>query len=341
MDIVVLGILIPTLYSSEIFNTDPLILVVVCGMGFFFFLMPHFLLKVLQKPKWTEIDSINRSIRLMETNKQVKTIPWDSLQFLTYSEYTYTVKTKNGSKTITVYTVLGQWNGETIPLAESTIFPELRLIGERIAKFLKVSIKNESGVLIPYTELDLPIHKRKIPKEVWESEITFSPSSQISIEKIGQDNLLKSNYNPKLYTLVAASVSFAFTLMIHFFIGSAFDLSVTSWETFPPNTYQVTFFILSFGFGFLPLAYVWWNKKRKKEIKISNDVMYWNGKLYPFANWEEILLKQNTLYLVNDHSTETYSLHFFCEPSDSIQVLNWIQKEIGKLSGGNEEFGRF
>lgn len=153
----------------------------------------------------------------METNKQVKTIPWDSLQFLTYSEYTYTVKTKNGSKTITVYTVLGQWNGETIPLAESTIFPELRLIGERIAKFLKVSIKNESGVLIPYTELDLPIHKRKIPKEVWESEITFSPSSQISIEKIGQDNLLKSNYNPKLYTLVAASVSFAFTLMILFF----------------------------------------------------------------------------------------------------------------------------
>ncbi|WP_232420762.1 hypothetical protein [Leptospira vanthielii] len=341
MDIVVLGILVPTFYGSGIFNEDPVTLVVVGGMVFSFFLMPHILLKLLQKPKWTEIDSITRSIRLIEANKQVRTISWDSLQFLTYSEYTYTVKTKNGSKTITVFTVLGAADGDTIALAESTNFPELRLIGEKIAKFLKFSIKDESGVLIPYTELDLPIHKRKIPKEVWDSEITFSPSSQLSIEKVGQDNLLKSNYNPKLYTVVAVSVSFAFTLMIHFSIGSAFDLSVTAWETFPPNTYQMTFFILSFGFGFLPLAYVWWNKTKKKEIQISEDVMYWNGKAYPFANWEEILLKQNTLYLVNDHSTETYPLHFFCETSDSIQVRNWIQKEIGKKSGTSEEFGRF
>lgn len=341
LDVVVLGILIPTFYSADLFDGDPVTVVVLAAMFLFFVPMPHIFLRMMQKPKWTELDLQTRSIRLVENNKTIKSVSWDSLQYLSYSEYRYTVKTKNGSKTITVFTVIGHFDGETISLAESTNFPELRLIGERIAKFVKVSIQNDSGVLTPYTELDLPIHKRKIPKEIWESEITFSPSSELSIEKIGQDILLKSNYNPKFYTFVAVSVSFAFTLMIHFFIGTAFDLSVISWETFPPNPYQLLFLAVSLGLGFSPLAYVLWNKNKKKEIQISQDAMYWNGSAYPFADWEEILLKQNTLYLVNDHSTKTYSLHFFCESSDSSQIRNWIQKEIGKQSGGSEDLGRF
>lgn len=341
IDLLVLSILLPTFYSSDIFDGDPVTLIVIAGMAFIFFLMPHIFLKVMQKPKWTEVDPITKSIRFMENSKLLQSIPWTSLQFLTYSEYSYTVKTKNGSKTITVFTVIAHQEKEKFSIAESTNYPELRLIGERIAKLIKLSIREESGILIPYTDLDLPIHKRKIPKEIWDSEITFSPSSQLSVEKIGKESLLKSNYKPKLYLLIAVSVSFAFTLMIHFFIGSAFELSIVFWETFPPATFQLIFLVISIGLGFIPLAYVWWNQIKKKEIRISNDTLNWNGKAYPFVEWEEILLKQNSLYLVNDHSTKTFPLHFFCETSDFVPVRNWIQKEIGIQTGGSDELGRF
>lgn len=341
MDLVVLGILVPTFYSSELFDEDPAIVSLVAGMAFFFILMPHILLRVLQKPTWTELDSISRSIRLLDANKTVRTISWESLQSLSYSEYSYTVKTKNGSRTITVFTVLGHLDGETIKLAESTNFSELRLIGETIAKFLKLAMRNESGELVPYHDLDLPLHKRMIPNGILESDVSFNPNSQLSIEKREKDSVLISNYKPKIYTIVAFSVSIALTLMIHFFFGSAFEISVTSWETFPPDIYQLVFLIISIVLGFLPLSYVWWNGKRKKEIRISKDAIYLNEKVYPFDDWEEILLKNNSLYIVNDHTSKTYPLHFFCETGDMNQVRIWVQKEIWKQSGGNEELGRF
>lgn len=340
-DLVVLGIFIPTFYEAELLTTDPIMVVIVGGIIFSFCIMPHILLKVLQKPKWSDIDSNARTIRLVENNKTIKTIPFDRIQFLSFSEYSYTVKSKNGSRTVTVYTVLGQLEGESFPIAESTNYPEVRLFGESIAKQLKTSIKQESGELVPYTDLDLPIHKRKVPKEILESEIIFSPNSQLLIENTGGISLLKSNYSPKIYTIISIAVSLALTLIIHFVFGSLVDLSLDSWESIPPNTEQIVFFILSLMIGFSPLIYVSWNQRKRKEIQISKDTLFFNGKAYPFQDYEEILLKNNTLYLVNDQFAKTYSLHFFCELSDMGLVRNWILKEIAKQSGGNEDLGRF
>ncbi|TGL37834.1 hypothetical protein EHQ49_13415 [Leptospira perdikensis] len=339
-DIVTLVIFIPTFYVTGIFGEDLFINIFLIVIFFVFFIIPHIFLYIFQKSKWTEFNSDTKTIHLGERNKIIKSLNFNQIRHTSISEYTYTVKTKNGSRTITVFTVLGHLEAETLQLAESTNFPEIRSFGETITKILKTSIQNESGKLISYSELDLPIHKRILPKEISESEITFQPDSQITITRTNQESLLKSRYQPKIFVFVAITVSFALTLIIHFVIGSVFDLSIESWK-FPPSYFQLVFLIVSLSIGFFPLAYVWWNYKKRKEIRITKDSIYWNDTCYVFQKWEEILLKENKLYIVNDLETKTHSLFFFCLPGDYPIVRNWILIEIGKQSGGNEDLGRF
>ncbi|MCW7471244.1 hypothetical protein [Leptospira kanakyensis] len=341
VNLVTLVVLIPTFFGTGVFEEDPFL------VGFFlvifiaFFISPHIFLYLFQKPKWTEFDPETRIIYLREKKVTLRTIPFDQVQFLSFSEYTYTVKTKNGSRTVTVFTVLGHLDEGTVPFAESTNFPEVRLFGESIAKILKTSLQNESKELIPYTELDLPIHKRKVPKEILDSEITFLSDSTLIEEKTNQESKLFSKYNPKIFVFVSFTVSITLTLIFHFVIGSAFEFSIETWESFPPTMIQMIFLILSFVIGFLPLTYVWWNYKKRKEIRITKDIFYWNQTEYRFQDWEEILLKEHTLYIINDTKTKSHSLFFFCLPSDYLKVRNWIIKEIFLLSGGNADLSRF
>ncbi|TGL19822.1 hypothetical protein EHQ47_15255 [Leptospira bourretii] len=340
-DLVALAILIPILYTSGLLEEDPLVLVFALGMIVVFFISPHLLLYIFQKQKWTEFDSDLRVVHLIENKRIIRTIPFDQIQYIYISEYTYTLKTKNGSRTITVFTVLGHLEGESVQLSESTNYPEIRQFSESIAKLLKTSIQTKTNELIPYTELDLPIHKRKRPKEILESEISFDPNSYISVQRTSTESLLKSNYRPKIFIFVGITVSFALILMIHFAIGSAFELSVEFWQTFPPNKIQIGFLIISLLLGFMPILSVWWNYKKRKEIRITKDTIFWNEIAYPFQNWEEILFKENTLYIVNDRETKTHSLFFFCQPSDCLSVYNWILKEIVFRSGESVDFSRF
>lgn len=340
-DLLAIAVLIPVLYGSGFLAEDPLVFVFAVGMMVIFFVSPHFLLFIFLKPKWSDFDTNLRVIQLGEKNKILRTIPFDSIKFISLSEYTYTVNTKNGSRTITVFTVLGHLDGESVHLAESTNYPEIRLMSESIAKILKTSIQNETNELIPYTELDLPIHKRKRPKEILEPEITFDTHSQVSIQRTNSESLLKSKYQPKIFVFVGTTLSFALTLIIHFVFGSVFELSVDSWQTFPPTIVQLGFLIVSLLLGFFPITYVWWNYKKRKEIRITKDTFFWNDKAYRFQDWEEILLKENILYIVNDSKTEKYSLFFFCQPGDYLAVHHWIIKEIVFWSGDSADFSRF
>lgn len=340
-DLVALAILIPILYTSGLLEEDPLVLVFALGMILVFFISPHLLLYIFQKQKWTEFDSDLRVVHLVENKRIIRTIPFDQIQYIYLSEYTYTLKTKYGSRTITVFTVLGHLEGESVQLSESTNYPEIRQFSESIAKLLKTSIQTKTNELIPYTELDLPIHKRKRSKEILESEISFDPNSYISVQRTSTESLLKSNYRPKIFIFVGITVSFALTLIFHFAIGSAFELSVEFWQTFPPNKIQIGFLIISLLLGFMPILSVWWNYKKRKEIRITKDTIFWNEVAYPFQNWEEILFKENTLYIVNDRETKTHSLFFFCQPSDCLSVYNWILKEIVFRSGESVDFSRF
>lgn len=340
-DLLALAVLIPVLYVSGLLEEDPLVLVFALGMMVIFFVSPHLLLYIFLKPKWSDFDTNKCLVQLGENKQILRTIPFDSIKFISLSEYTYTVNTKNGSRTITVFTVLGHLDGESLPLAESTNYPEIRIISETIAKLLQTSIQNESKEMISYTDLDLPIHKRKRPKEILESEFTFDPYSKISAQKTNSESLLKSKYQPKIFVFVGISVSFALTLIIHFVLGSALELSIDSWQTFPPNNIQLGLLIVSLFFGFFPITYVWWNYKKRKEIRITKDTIFWNDKTYRFQEWEEILLKENVLYIVNDSETKKHSLFFFCTPGDYSTVYHWILKEIVFWSGESADFSRF
>lgn len=340
-DVLAITVLIPVLYFSGLIAEDPLVLVFARGMMVIFFVSPHFLLYIFLKPKWSDFDTNSCVVHLGEKKQILRTIPFDSIKFISLSEYTYTVNTKNGSRTITVFTVLGHLDTESVPLAESTNYPEIRLMSETIAKLIKTSIENESKEMIPYTDLDLPIHKRKRPKEILESEITFDPYSHISVQRTNSESLLKSKYQPKIFVFVGIAVSFALTLIIHFVLGSAFELSVDAWQTFPPTIVQLSFLIVSLLLGFFPITYIWWNYKKRKEIRITKDKFYWNDKEYRFQDWEEILLKENILYIVNDSETKKHSLFFFCRPGDYSAVHHWMLKEIVFWSGDSEDFSRF
>ncbi|XDD44933.1 hypothetical protein AB3N60_09345 [Leptospira sp. WS39.C2] len=306
-----------------------------------FFGLPHLIMALTNKPKETIFDLETKTIHWYDRKKEIKSLPFQSINSISYSEYSYTVNTKNGTRTVRVYTVVGHTSGETIQLIEGTNFSKTRFDGEVICKHLQVPLQTVDGTTLSPAELDLPIHKRNLPKQILDSEINFSPNSKLTIKKSNQEITLKSEYNPRIILFVVLCVSFALSLILHFVFGDVFELSLSYWQEFPPSIYQILFLVFSFGLGFFPYLYVIYQQKRLKEITISKTMIKWYGKEYLYGNWEDILQMENRLCLVNDKKMETFSLFYFCENSDITNVRYWILKNIFEVSGGDLNLARF
>ncbi|TGL13749.1 hypothetical protein EHQ42_14640 [Leptospira levettii] len=336
--IIILGIVFS---MTEFKETDFLSFGIVGIFMLLFFSLPHFLLSFTTKPKETVFDLETKTIHWYERKKEIKSLPFQSINSISYSEYTYTVKTKNGTRTVTVYTVLGNVGLEKIQLIEGTNYSKLRFDGEKICKHLKVPILTSDGLTIQPSELDLPIHKRKIPQSILDQEIQFSKDSELSVIKQHQKVTLKSNYKQRILVFVAFSVSVALTLIIQFVIGDLFSLSMTEWETFPPSPGQMVFLFLNLVFGFFPFLYVLYQQKRVKEISITKTSIEWYGKEYQFQTWEDLIQMDSKLCLVNDTDLVSFSLFYFCETSDITNVRHWILKQIFEFSGNDPDLLRF
>ncbi|MBL0955217.1 MAG: hypothetical protein IBJ01_10665 [Leptospira sp.] len=326
---------------TEFEETDFLSFGIVGIFMILFFALPHFLLAITTKPKETVFDLTTKTIHWFERKKEVKTLPFQSINSISYSEYSYTVKTKNGSRTVTVYTVLGNVGLEKIQLIEGTNYSKLRFDGEKICKHLHIPILTSDGLTIQPSEFDLPIHKRKIPQTILDQEIQFSKDSMLSVVKQNQKVTLKSNYKQGILVFVALCVSIALTLIIQFAIGDLFSLSVSHWEMFPPSIGQLVFLFLNLVLGFFPYLYVFYQQKRAKEISITKTSIEWYGKEYPFSNWEDLIQIDSKLCLVNDTKLVSFSLFYFCETGDITNVRHWILKQIFEISGNDPDLVRF
>lgn len=306
-----------------------------------FFALPHILLAFTTKPKETVLDLESKTIHWFERKKEIKTLPFQSINSISYSEYTYTVKTKNGSRTVTVYTVIANVGLEKIQLIEGTNYSKLRFDGEILCKHLKVPILTSDGLTIQPFELDLPIHKRKISQSILDQEIQFSKDSELSVLKQNQKIILKSNYKQRILVFVAFCFSVALTLIIQFSIGDLFSLSVSHWESFPATAGQMVFLFLNLVLGFFPFLYVLFQQNRVKEISITKTSIEWYGKEYPFQTWEDLIQMDSKLCLVNDTELVSFSLFYFCETSDITNVRHWILKQIFEISGNDPDLLRF
>lgn len=324
-------------YSEENMMT----FVILASFLVVFFALPYVLLAITSKPQETVFDLETKTIHWYFKQKEVRTLPFQNLKRISYSDYSYTVKTKNGTRTVTVYTVLGHTDSENIQLIESTNFSKLRFDGELICKQLAIPLQTTDGILIQPKELDLPIHKRKLPTNILETNIQFSPNSQVSIRKTSDGVTLFSEYKSKVILFVSLFLGFAFTLFIHFAFGDIFEVSVVYWNSFPPSLGQLSFFLFSLLLGLIPVFHVLYQQNKRKEITISKTSLLWNGKEYPFANWEDLIQIGNQLCLVNDEKMESFSLFFFCDLSDVTNVKHWILKRIFEESGGDLDFARF
>ncbi|TGL69054.1 hypothetical protein [Leptospira jelokensis] len=342
-EIITLGILAFSfsMTFSQYNEEDMMTLVIVSSFMVVFFALPHIILAITSNPKETVFNFETKTIHWLHKKKEVKTLPFHSLKRITYSDYSYTVKTKNGSRTVTVYTVMGHSDSENFQLIESTNFSKLRFDGELICKHLALPLQTANGVLIEPKDLDLPIHKRKIPTSVLESNISFSPNSGLSIEKTNEGISLRSQYKSKVILFVSVFLSIAFTLFIHFAFGDLFEVSIAYWETLPPTLAEILFLIGSLSVGFIPFLYSFYQQNRNKEIKVTKTALVWNGETYPYENWEDLIQMENRLCLVNDSKMESFSLFFFCELSDVTNIKHWLQKTIFEQSGGDLDLARF
>lgn len=336
--LVILGFI----YSMTEFQEVDFISFVIVGIFLlFFFGLPHVILALTIRPKETVFDLETKTIRWFDGKKEIRSIPFRNIENISYSDYSYTVKTKNGSRTVTVYTVVGKAGDEKIQLIEATDYSKLRFDGEVICKQLQIPLINTDGSSIPFADLDLPIHKRKLPNSIIEKDIVFSPNSKLSEVKSNEGITLKSNYNPYIIKIVVFCVSFALSLIIHFAIGDVFELSATNWTSFPPTISQLVFLGIGLGIGFFPFMYVLYQESRLKEITITKTTIGWYGKEYVFEDWEDLIQMENRLCLVNDEKLIPFSLFYFCELTDVNNVRHWILKNLFEISGGDLNLSRF
>lgn len=306
-----------------------------------FFALPHVILYFTVRPKETVFDLETKTIHWFDQKKEIRTLPFGNIEYVSYSEYSYTVKTKNGTRTVTVYTLLGHVGGESIPFIEDTNFSKLRFDGEIICKKLLIPLKTNDGTILQPGDLDLPIHKRKIPNHILETEIHFSKDSQLTIQKTNEWITLKSDYNLRIIHLVLFFVSVALSLIIHFAFGDLFGFSIAHWESIPPSLSQTIFFVVSFAVGFFPYLYGLYLQNRSREISISKTYLRFFGIQYKFSDWEDLLQIGNHLCLVNDEHLKRISLFYFCTNEDVANVRSWILKTIFENTGGDVSLSRF
>ncbi|MDF3818751.1 hypothetical protein P3G55_02505 [Leptospira sp. 96542] len=328
MNILVLFIIVPILWDvfMEMGSEGYLL------FGFFIisFLSPFFVLKFLLKTKQFVFEGNSKKFYILENKKIISELLFHEIKSISYSEYNYIIKSKNGHRTITVYTVVTNGTPSPIILAESTKIFEVRQFGEKIAKFLQIPMKINDSITLEHTELDLPIHKRRFSEDQINTQPEFPKHSNIHFGIQNGEYIIESLFFPKIYLFVSIILGFAFCIFFHFFIGEILLLSIVNWENFPPTLGEIIFLILSLFVGFSPSFYVFWKLKQKRIIRIGSNFVQIFSKKISFEDLEEILITNHKILFINDKTCHTLSLYFFCDSNEYEELKNSIYFAIAK-----------
>lgn len=342
--LVSIAIFIPVLYSlftEE--NGEPIVAFILIPVFLSFALFPLLILKLtLGKSKQTVFLPKEKKVHFFEGKKLVAEYDLGGITSLNQSRYTYTVKTKNGSRTVVVFTILSPQLPDHI-LAESTDFYLSRLQGESIAKLLQIPILNEQGEKREFHELDLPFHKRSHPEYDQFAQPNFSAESDLVWKDNGTAYEIISSYNPLLFRIVGICISGALFLFLHLAIGEATNLGVFSWESFPPTIAEIVFFCFVTLLSLLPFGFVYYHGHRHKSIQMTNEGIFERKDFISYSDLEEIILNDYELLLIGDQKQLKISLYLFCKNEDYHAVKQAvIYGVLAKTNGGaNSSFAKF
>jgi hypothetical protein len=303
---------------------DPIFLFVFITMFLSFSLLPFLIVYLTKrKSKRTVIIPQLKNIQFFEGKTLSSQLNFDQIDQLKLSRYTYTVKTKNGSNTITVFTTIAP-NHEKLILSESTNFQKNRMFAESIAKTLRLPLINEEGEKREASELDIPFHKRPHPDFDGFSIPNFPTESTLQWIENGKEFVIHSDYSPIWIRFVASILTFVLFLLINLAIGDVFELSIFYWESLSPNIDKLIFLMLSLALASIPLALALYQKWKRKEIRITSEAVIRDSKSINFDHLEEVILAENRLSLIGDKEVLNISLLFFCDHSNVMAVKNAV-----------------
>jgi uncharacterized integral membrane protein len=310
---------------------------------FAFSLLPIVLIRLtLGKPARTIFSADTKKIQFFTGKDLLYEANFTDVSLLNQSRYTYTVKTKNGSRTVTVYTTTSPSLPDRI-LAESTDFYQSRRNAETIAKLLQIPLTNEQGEKRELHELDLPFHKRPHPEFDSFKIPNFETESELKWQDTGTEFKLTSNYNPILFRILGGVLSAVLFLIFHLSIGDIFEVAFFSWKSFPPTLPETIFFVVATIVSLIPIGFAFYLKIKKKEIRITNEGVGKDGDFISFAHLEEVILEDNHLNLIGDEKIFKLGLMFFCKNENYNEVEDAVIYGIlSKTNGGaNSSFSKF
>ncbi|TGL62715.1 hypothetical protein EHQ58_02290 [Leptospira ognonensis] len=342
--LVSIAIFIPfvySLYTEE--NGEPIVTFILIPVFLAFALLPLLLVKLtLGKSKQTIFLPKENKVQFFEGKKLITEYDFGGIASLNQSRYSYTVKTKNGSRTVVVFTIISPQLPEHI-IAESTDFYLARIQGESIAKLLEIPILSEQGEKREFHELDLPFHKRSHPEYDQFTQPNFTSESDLVWKDSGTAYEIISSYNPLLFRIVGICLSVALFLFLHLALGEATNLGIFCWETFPPTIAEIIFFGVVTILSLIPFGFVYYHGHRHKSILMTNEGIFERKEFISYSDLEEIILNDHELLLIGDKKQLKISLYLFCKNEDFHAVKQAvIYGVLAKTNGGaNSSFAKF
>lgn len=317
-------------------------LILFFGFLFMMGVIPSLILHLNKSKSETAFHLSEKHINIWKDSKLLATISFFEVPSLSYSEYSYTVSTKNGTRSVRVHTILSNTEPNSFILAEAKTLFEIRQKGEAIAKILNCPLISKTGETLETNDLDQPILKRKsIPWETYEKP-TFKGEKNITIDLNSNEMKVQFFYYPKFFIYIAAFLSFAFILLIHFAFGDEIGLSLLTWENYYPNVSESIFLGFNLAIGGSPILYILYKLNQKKIWILKDTFVQIGNKKYLLDEIEEIFFDQNAIHILNDKRSVKLSLFFYVEPADYKNCFLLLMYGIRTIHKSNwEEENRF
>ncbi|TGN08462.1 hypothetical protein [Leptospira ilyithenensis] len=299
-----------------------------------FSIIPFLLIyRFISTSRKTIIDPATKTIEFWEGKKQTNSIGFSNIKSFLQSRYTYTVKTKNGSRTVIVYTVTSP-EAPNITFAESLNPILARNFAETFAKTLQVSLTNEQGNSRDPSELDLPFYKRPDPEFDAFAVPEFKQESCLVWEERDGSYYLTSTYNPAFFKWLGTTTSIVSFIVLNLVFGSILELNAFYWESFPPDFWQLVFLGGTVLLATIPITYVYFKGMRKKEMILAKGKITSPSGSMDYEKIEEIYLDNGDIVCIGDHIHLKISLFFFCDNNDYESVKKAILYGIRTQSLG-------
>lgn len=291
---------------------EPIFLLVFGPMAFAFAIVPFILMKVtMGKHKKTRVLTNEKKVQFYVGKDFVSEIHFSEIEEIKQSRYTYTVKTKNGSSTVTVFTTILPKKDDQI-ISENTNFHRARLDAELIAKTVRIPLINEEGKKRDLDELDIPFHRRPHPDYEELNPPNFEKASQLTWADTGTEFVLTSRYSPFVFKFVAIVLSFIIFLILQTAIGDLLGVSIFDWQTFPPTISESIFSLIVLALALFPISFVFYYTIFPRTFKINKEEVAYGSKKIKLDSLEEVILDAAKLRLIGDQITLDVGLTFFC-----------------------------